>query len=105
MLYKTMVLGLLKQRPQLHNQLRKHRMLLAAVDFYGKGLKASHEAHKILLAQANPDTDPNRIASEALEIALNELEHSLPNESPPDDSEALSLAEAMAFLRRHTPPE
>ena len=104
MLYKTMVLGLLEERPQFHKQLRKHRMLLAAVDFYAKELKASHEALKILLAQANPGSDPSQTAGESLEIALKELENSLPNESSPEDSETFSLAEAMAYLRRHTPP-
>ncbi len=104
MLYKTMVLGLLEQRPRLHEQLRQSRMLLPTLECYAKGLKASHEAQKIFLAQARPDMDARQIASMALEIALNGLENSLPSESPPDGSEAPSLAEAMAYLRRHTPP-
>jgi hypothetical protein len=104
MQYKTIVLELLQQRPQLHDQLRKERRLLPALEFYAKGLKASHEAQKILLSQARPGSDPSQIASEALEIALKELEASLPSASPPDDEEPLSLDEAMAFIRRHTPP-
>ena len=36
-------------------------------------------------------------------MALKELEDRLPSASPPDDSEALSLDEAMAFIRSHTP--
>ena len=105
MLYKTMVLGLLEQRPRLHSQLRKNRTLLATLEHYANLLKTRHEAWKDQLAQASPDTDPSQVAGEALEIALKELEDSLPNESPPDDNEPLSLDAAMAFVRRHTPPE
>jgi hypothetical protein len=52
MLYKTMVLGLLEQRTQLHEQLRKNRTLLAALDHYSALLKARHEAWKNQLSQA-----------------------------------------------------
>jgi hypothetical protein len=104
MQYKTMVLELLQQRQELHEQLRQKRMLLPALDFYAKALKASHEVQKILLAQGRPGSDESQIASEALEIALKELEDSLPAALPLDDLEAPSLDEAMAFLRRHTPP-
>ena len=104
MLYKTMVLELLEQRPLLHHQLRKERMLLATLEHHANQLKARHEALKEQLSQAKPGSDPGQIASEALEIALKELEDSLPSASPPDDSEPLSLDAAMAYLRRHTPP-
>ncbi len=104
MLYKTMVLGLLEQHPQLHQQLRKKRMLLPALECYARGLKASHEDLKRFLARENPGMDGGRIASTALEIALKELEDSLPDASAPDGSETFSLDAAMAYLRRHTPP-
>ncbi len=105
LLYKTMVLGLLEERPRFHRQLRKNRTLLATLEHYANLLKTHHEAWKDQLAQARPGSDPSQIAGEALEIALKELEDSLPNESPPDDSEPFSLDAAMAFIRRHTPPE
>ena len=41
MQYKTIVLELLQQRPQMHEQLRKDRKLLPALEFYAKELKAS----------------------------------------------------------------
>jgi len=104
MLYKTMVLGLLEERPQLHRQLRTQRILLATVEQHAQLLKARHETWKEQLAQAIKGSDPGQIAGEALEIALKELEDSLPSASPPDDSEPLSLDAAMAYLRRHTPP-
>jgi hypothetical protein len=104
MQYKTMVLELIQERPELHDRLRSQRTLLPALEFYAKGLKASHEVQKILLSQANPGSDPSQIASEALEIALKELEDSLATGSPPDESEPIAIEAAMAFLRRHTPP-
>jgi hypothetical protein len=103
MQYKTMVLELLQDRPQLHNRLRKNRMLLATVNLLATNLRHRHEAWKHHLSGTRPDSDPGQIASEALEIALRDLQDSLPSESP-DEAEALSLDEAMAFLRRHTPP-
>jgi hypothetical protein len=104
MTYKTMVLELLEQRPEMYDRLRKERLLLPALDFYARELKASHEARKVLLSQAKPASSENQIASEALEIALKELEDSLPPAFPPDNNEALSLDDAMAFIRRHSPP-
>jgi hypothetical protein len=102
--YKTMVLALLQERTELHERLRSERMLLTALETYARGLKASHEAQKELLALAKPESDPCQIASEALEIALRELEDSLPNASHLDANEPLSLDAAMAYLRSHTSP-
>ena len=102
MLYKTIVLELLEQRPQMHDQLRKERKLLTTLEYYAKELKESHEAWKEVLASANPGSDPMQVSSEAMEIALRELEDRLPAESPQGESEALFLDEAMAFIRRPT---
>ena len=102
--YKTIVLELLQQRPQLHEQLRVQRMLLANLERYATQLKTSHKAWKELLSGLRPGSDQSQIASEALEMAVKELEDSLPPASPADRSETFSLGEAMTFLRRHTPP-
>lgn len=103
MQYKTMILELLQQRPQVHDRLRKDRKLLPAMELYAKELKAGHEAWKQLLSQLRPGSDPNQVSSEALEIALKEMEDRLPSESPLNGSEALFLDAAMLFVRRHTP--
>jgi len=100
MQYKTLVLQLLLQRPRMHENLRRRRALLPALDRYSLQLKTSHEAWKEKLTQAHPDSSEPQIASEALEIALQELQEALPFESPPDDSQALSLDAAMAFIKR-----
>ena len=75
MQYKTIVLELLQQTPQIYDQLLENRT----------------------------QSDPSQIASEALEIALSELEDRLTSASPPDDHQPLSLDAAMAFIRGHTP--
>ena len=104
MQYKTIVLGLLQQNQELHERLRRERKLLATVNLLATELRDRHLAWKEQLSQARPNSDPSQIASVALEIALRDLQDSLRSESPPDEGEALSLDEAMAFLRRPTPP-
>ncbi len=99
MQYKTIVLELLQQHPEIHQQLLSKRTLLATLGLYAKELKTSHEAWKARLCQALPGSNPSQIASEALEIALWELEDVLQSEFPPDDSEPLTVEEAMAFIR------
>jgi hypothetical protein len=102
MQYKTIVLELLQQRPEMHEQLRKDRKLLPALEFYAKELKTSHEAWKETFIQTKPGSDPSQIASEAMEMALKELEDRLPSASHLDNNEPLSLDAAMAFIRNHT---
>jgi len=102
MQYKTIVLALLQQRPEMHDQLRRERKLLTTLEMYARELKTSHEAWKETLGQARPASDPSQIASEAMEMALKELEDRLPSESPPEGNEALSLDEAMAFILGRT---
>ena len=51
MQYKTIILELLQQRPEIHEQLRKDRKLLPAMEFYARELKTSHEAWKETLSQ------------------------------------------------------
>ena len=102
MQYKTIVLEILQQRPQMHDRLRQDRMLLSVMERYAQELKESHEALQALLEQARPGSNPSQIASEALEMALAELEDRMPVAFPQSGQESLSLDEAMAFLRKHT---
>lgn len=99
MLYKTIILELLQQRPQMHEQLRLERKLLTTLEIYARELKSSHEAWKEVLSQARPGSEACQISSEAMEMALKEMEDRLPSESPTDDHETLSLDGAMAFIR------
>jgi hypothetical protein len=104
MLYKTIVLRLLEERPEMYRQLQRNRKLLATLNRYARELKTSHEAWKQRLAEAKPDSSQSQIASEAGEIALKELEDHLSSVSRTDENEPLSLDAAMAYIRRHTPP-
>ena len=105
MQYKTIVLELLKDHPEIHNQLRSTRMLRPTMDLFARGLKTSHERWKDRLSQAKPESDVIQIASEALEIALREMEDYLDSAASPQGGEPLSLDGAMAFIRGRTPPE
>ena len=102
MQYKTIVHELLQQRTELHEQLRQTRRLLPTLDTCAKELKESHEAWKERLSQAKPGSDPIQIASEAMELAVQELEDRLPLRAGRRDAKPLSLEQAMAFVKTHT---
>ena len=74
-------------------------MLLKAMEFYARMLKDMHESRKLYLAQARPGSDESQIASEALEMALKDLEDSLPSVSSSEDGDRPSLDDLMTFLR------
>ena len=95
--YKTIILELLQQRPQIHEQLRRERKLLTTLEFYAKELKDSHEEAMEQLRQLRPGSEASQISSEAMEIALKEMEDRLPIVYPADEHETLSLDKAMAF--------
>jgi hypothetical protein len=105
MQYKTIVLDLLKERKEIHEQLRLTRRLLPTMETCAHELKARHEYWKESLAAANPDTAPVQIASEAMELALTELQTRLPSVQPQNDGQALSLDQAMAFVLSHSSRE
>jgi hypothetical protein len=102
MQYKTIALELLQQRPELHEQLRLTRRLLPAMESCARHLKESHEHWMATLTEASPGSDSSQISSEALELALKELEDRLPAELPRDGDDPLSLDKAMAFVREHS---
>jgi hypothetical protein len=104
MLYKTIVLGFLQDRPQIYDQLISRQTLLSTLERYATELKTSHEAWKEQLQQAKTRSSPSQIASEALELALEQLESRLPPELPTDATEPPPLDSAMAFITPHTPP-
>ena len=98
MQYKTIVLEMLKDRKELHEQLRLTRRLMPTMERCARELKASHQQWKEILAVRQPGSDPAQIASEALELALKELEDRLPSVSNPAGDDPLSLDQAMASV-------
>jgi hypothetical protein len=99
--YKTIVLELLRERTELHEQLRLTRRLLPTLETCSQELKASHQSWMETLRAANPGSDPIQIEAEAMELAVKELQDRLPSVLPAE--EPLSLDAAMAFVRKHTP--
>src|ERR1039458_2192221 len=102
MQYKTMALELVMERTELYEQLRLSHRLMPTLEACATELKASHEIWKQRLAEAKPGSEPSQLASEALEMAIEELEDRLPCLSPPDEVEPLSLDKAMAYVRSHS---
>jgi hypothetical protein len=102
--YKTIVMELINDQPELAVQLRGKKQMLATIETYAVELKNRHEAWKEELSQTRPGSHPSQIASDALERAIEELRDHLPSVSVTDEAEALSLEAAMAYLRRHSPP-
>lgn len=100
MQYKTIVLQMLEDRPRLKDRLRQQRQMLLMLEVYAEQLKAGHETWKERLSPTRPGGDPMQIASEAMELALAELEERLPSESNAEN-ETFSLDAAMAFHHRH----
>jgi len=104
MQYKTIVLEFLQQRPEIYEQLRKEHKLHPTMELYAQELKRNHEAWKQELSRMMPESDQQQITSEALELALEDLKGCLDSEFPAGENEAPSLDDAMAFIRRRTPP-
>jgi hypothetical protein len=105
MRYKTMVLELLEQQPELHEQLRRQRLLLSTLERYSRELKSSHQAWQEQLQHMRPGSNSSQIASEALEIALEKLQARLQDEFPSEEEAMQFLDGAMAFVRKATPTE
>jgi len=103
MQYKTIVHELLLAQTELHEQLRLTRRLKPTLETCATELKASHEAWKERLSQDRPGSDSIQIASEAIELAVQELQDRLSSVfSPLDYGESLSLDAAMAYVKTHT---
>jgi hypothetical protein len=104
MQYQTIVLELLKQRPNLHYQLRQQRQLLPVMQQLARELKASHEAW--LEAYSTSFPNPKSLNSQAaFEKAIQELEARLDSDSQPDGTEIFQLDQAMAFALKHSATE
>ena len=103
--YKTIVLELIRyDYPALHKRLRQSRSLLAAVEDHARGLRRYHHDWIDRLSIKWPNRDPAMIASQAMELAIQDLRDDLPSASAPAGMEdPLSLAAAMDYIRKATP--
>jgi hypothetical protein len=101
--YKTIALELLEQYPELYERLRRSRILLTILDLCATELASRHLAWERQIAHQKPGSHPNQVASEALELAVEQLRDRLASVSPPDETGSLTLDDTMAFLREHIP--
>ncbi len=103
MQYKTILLELIRQDREFHDRLKQSGTLASSLDRFALELKSRHEAWTQELSRLRPASDPIQTSSEALELALREMENRFACESPAEGASPLSLDDAMAFLRRPTP--
>ena len=102
--YKTIIMELINDQPELALQLRGKKQMLATIETYATELKNRHEAWKEELSQTRAGSHTSQIASEALELAIEEIRDRLASASATDGDDAPSLEAAMGYLRRHSPP-
>jgi len=105
MQYKTIVLELIRQRPGLHDRLASSGRLTSTMEQLAMELRDAHRELIEQLREARPESAEVQLTSEAMEIAVSQFEQALPDESPENDEAVFSLDAAMAYVRRHTPPE
>ena len=103
MQYKTICLQMIQDRPEMYGRLLQQRTLLPTLERFARQLRSSHLDWKARLLRAKPGSSDCQIASQALELALRQLGLSSAW-PPPEEDEPFPLEDAMAFLRRHTPP-
>jgi len=96
---------LIKQRPNLHDRLASSGRLTSTMEQLAVQLRDNHRQLTEQLREARPGSADIQLNSEAMEIAVNEIEQTLPDESPENDEAVFSLDAAIAYVRRHTPPE
>ena len=82
--YKTIVLERIQNQPALHSQLAQRRALLSTVERYARDLRNRHWEWIQELSQARPDQSQTLHGSEALELALSELESWISSDFPQD---------------------
>ncbi len=103
MYYRTIVLELLQEQTTLHERLRESQTLMQAVDRCAAHLKSRHEFWITELRHSKTAMHQSQLSSSALELAIQEFRDDLTPETTEDDTSALTLDEAMAFLRRLPP--
>jgi hypothetical protein len=102
--YKTIILELLQEKPDVYEHLRSTKRLLPTLEVYAKELKALHETWMEMIRQERPHSDPIQVSSEALDLAVVGIHDRLLSASAKDEAEALMFLDgAMSYIRHHTP--
>ncbi len=100
--YKTIALELIEQQTELHDRLKKERRLKPVMEMCARRLRENRLAWQERLVEMRPESDPAQLASEALELAIEELIGLLPSVQEPGEDSLLSLDAAMASIKRPT---
>lgn len=108
---RTITLARLEADPTLYRRLKVTRRLHSTLTALAADLERSRRGWLESLTRA--EHDPATAAATATELALADLETAiarlrasvLPDAPVTDGEGGPTLEEAMAFLRRHTPPE
>jgi len=102
MLYKTIVLELLQLEEEIYSILLRHRTLMPTLDRYAMELKNIHDTWINRLTRQSPAGDPTLLSSEALELAIRDVQNRLRIEYLSDQDETTFLDGAMATMRAHS---
>lgn len=108
MQYKTIVMELLEQHPQVHETLKQERKLLQTIESLARELKATHEQILRDLSEQQPPLSSDRssgTSSQAMEMAVAELQARLEILSGGANDDTLNLDQIMAQLLQHSPRE
>jgi len=103
MFYLTIVHRLLQDRPEIQRELKRTGALRSTVERYAVDLQTEHARWTDELRQRRPASSPTQLASEALELAVQELADRLGGVESADEA-GLSLDGVMASVIRRTPP-
>lgn len=98
MLYKTIVLELIRQEPELHRRLTASKRLLSTMEALAQELRTDHE--RLMNELIQKGKDPTLASQEAREIAVAEMEQHL--RSVAQAPEPVPLGEAMEYMKNHT---
>jgi hypothetical protein len=102
MLYKTIVLELIQDRPELCSRLRQERLMLQAVETLAVDLKSRHEQWQQKLLNTMRGEAKELIHSRAMEFAIDEAIKMLPGESETADQRTVSMNALIDRVRSHT---
>ncbi len=105
MRYKTIMLELIQEYPEIHDRLRCNRVLVPTLTVFAYQLKMSHEAWKDTLCRTTPGCKRHQVAGEALELAIMEMKNHLRMESGPAEDVPDSAPAVMVFTRNRKPRE
>jgi hypothetical protein len=84
--YLTITLELIQANPMLHERLRQKRELLTTLHRLGNELKASHQTWQHRLRDQRPGDDRRLLQSQALELAIEELQDRLSSSDSADET-------------------